>query len=121
MVPAPPAPRRGGQRSPGGWVVYLLRCGDGSLYAGITNDLERRLAAHNAGRGAAYTRSHGPVRVVYSERAADRSEASRREAELKRLSREEKLALVRRAAGKPSRRRRRPGSAAGSGRPDRCR
>jgi putative endonuclease len=75
--------------------VYLLRCGDGTLYAGATNDLPRRVAAHQAGRGAAYTRSRRPVRVVYTERVATRGAALRREAALKRLSRSAKLALVR--------------------------
>lgn len=77
------------------WTVYLLRCRDGTLYAGATNDLERRLAAHQAGRGAAYTRSRRPVRVVYSERQPDRGAALRREAALKRLPRRAKLELVR--------------------------
>lgn len=76
-------------------MVYLLRCRDGSLYAGATNDLGRRLAAHQAGRGGAYTRARRPVRVVYSERHPDRSAALRREAALKRLPRAAKLALVR--------------------------
>lgn len=77
------------------WTVYLLRCRDGSLYAGATNDLTRRVAAHRAGRGGAYTRSRLPVAVVYSERQPDRSAALRREAALKRLPRSAKLALVR--------------------------
>jgi len=76
--------------------VYLLRCRDGTLYTGATNDLDRRLAAHQAGRGGAYTRSRRPVRVVYSERLPDRGAALRREAALKRLTRSAKLALVRR-------------------------
>ena len=67
------------------WTVYLLRCRDCSLYTGATNDLARRLAAHRAGKGGAYTRSRLPVRVVYSERVRDRSAALRREAALKRL------------------------------------
>lgn len=74
--------------------VYLLRCGDDSLYTGITDDVERRVAAHNAGRGAKYTRSHLPVAVVYREEQADRSAALRREAAIKKLSRREKLALI---------------------------
>jgi len=86
------------------WFVYFVRCRDGSLYAGATNDLERRLAAHNGGRGAAYTRSRRPVRLTYWEKAGDRSAALRREAALKRLPRPAKLELV--AAF--SRRRRRP-------------
>lgn len=77
------------------WCVYMLRCRDKSLYTGITNDVPRRLAAHAAGKGGAYTRSRRPLRLVYREPAKDRSAALRREAALKRLTREEKLALVR--------------------------
>jgi putative endonuclease len=77
------------------FAVYLVRCNDGSLYAGITTDLNRRLREHNAGRGAAYTRSRRPVTLVYDEAAGDRSAALRREAALRRLHRAEKLALVR--------------------------
>ena len=76
-----------------GWRVYLLRCGDGSLYAGATSDLARRLARHAAGKGARYTRSRLPVTLAWQEPAAGRSAALRREAALKRLSRAEKLAL----------------------------
>jgi methylated-DNA-protein-cysteine methyltransferase-like protein len=78
----------------GGWRVYLLRCGDGSLYAGVTNDLPRRLAQHAAGTGARYTRSHLPVTLVYDEPARSRGEALRREAAIRRLTREQKQALV---------------------------
>jgi predicted GIY-YIG superfamily endonuclease len=78
-----------------GWCVYLLRCGDGSLYAGITNDLEKRLAAHRSGRGARYTKGRGPLRVVFREEVADKSAALRREHALKRMPRRQKLALVR--------------------------
>jgi putative endonuclease len=77
-------------------MVYLLRCRDGSLYTGITNDLARRLAAHRAGKGGAYTRSRGPLRLVYREIVRDRSAALRREAAIKRLCRADKLALIRR-------------------------
>jgi putative endonuclease len=76
------------------WSVYLLRCGDGSLYTGITNDLDRRIAAHSRGTGAAYTRSRLPVALVFHEPAADRGAALRREAALKRLPRAAKLLLV---------------------------
>ena len=69
------------------WCVYILRCRDGSLYTGATNDLPARLAVHRAGRGGAYTRSRLPVRVVYAERVRDRSAALRREWALKQLSR----------------------------------
>jgi putative endonuclease len=102
---------RRGRSSEGrrGWWVYLLRCGDGSLYAGATNDLARRLALHAAGKGARYTRSHLPVALAYSEPARGRGAALRREAALKRLSRAEKLALV--AGGlRTGRPRRRPRS-----------
>lgn len=76
------------------WTVYLLRCGDGSLYAGATNDLARRVLAHARGAGGRYTRSRLPVALVWSEPARDRGAALRREAALKRLSRREKLALL---------------------------
>lgn len=79
----------------GGWRVYVLRCRDGSLYTGATNDLDRRLRAHACGRGGRYTRSRLPVVLVHSEPARDRSAALRREAAVKRLSREEKLKLLR--------------------------
>lgn len=77
------------------WVVYMLRCADGTLYTGITTDLERRLAEHNGeGRlGARYTRSRRPVALAYSELASSRSEASRREAAIKQLDRAGKQAL----------------------------
>jgi len=77
-----------------GWLVYMLRCRDGTLYTGATNDLARRLDRHAAGRGSRYTRSRLPVRLVFSEPARDRGAALRREAALKRLTRREKLALV---------------------------
>ena len=77
-----------------GWTVYILRCGDGSLYTGCTNDLSRRLAAHRKGKGAKYTRSRLPVALAYREETADKSAALRREAAIKRLSRREKLTLV---------------------------
>ena len=76
------------------WCVYLLRCGDGTLYTGITNDLQRRLAAHRAGRGARYTRGLAPLLLLHAEAASSRSEAQRRELELKRLRRREKLAFL---------------------------
>ena len=83
-----------------GWVTYLLECADGTLYAGITNDVARRLVAHSAGTASRYTRSRRPVRLVWLARSRDRAGASRREAALKRLSHAAKLALV---AGAPSR------------------
>lgn len=78
-----------------GWRVYMLRCADGTLYTGITTDLDRRLEEHNtAPAGARYTRSRRPVSLVYDEPAASRSEASIREAAIKQLTRTEKEALV---------------------------
>ncbi|GAC1440045.1 MAG: hypothetical protein NVSMB51_18820 [Solirubrobacteraceae bacterium] len=75
--------------------VYLLRCSDDSLYTGWTNDLERRLAAHNAGTGSRYTRSRLPVALAGSFEVGDASAARREEARIKRLSRAQKLALLR--------------------------
>ena len=74
--------------------VYILRCSDGSLYTGWTVDLDRRLEAHNAGRGSRYTRSRRPVRVAASFAMADASAARREEARIKRLDRRAKLALI---------------------------
>lgn len=76
----------------------MVECRDGSLYTGWTTDLEARVAAHNEGTGARYTRSRRPVRLVYWEEAPDRGAALRREAALKRLPRSAKLALVKRNA-----------------------
>jgi putative endonuclease len=84
------------------WSVYILRCHDGSLYTGATNDLGRRLERHAAGKGARYTRSRLPVRLVYEEHAKNQGAALRREVALKRLTRAQKLVLV--AAGKVTRR-----------------
>lgn len=76
------------------WVCYLLRCADDSLYCGITNDLEKRLAAHNAGTASKYTRVRLPVELVFTEPCADRPSASKREMEIKGLTRVQKLALM---------------------------
>ena len=76
------------------WGVYLLRCGDGTLYTGITDDLPRRLAAHRSGKAARYARGRGPLEVVYWEAQPDRSAASKREWAIKQLSRAEKEALA---------------------------
>lgn len=81
--------------------VYMLRCGDGSLYTGWTNDLEHRVAAHQAGKGAKYTKAHLPVELVYWEVFETKEEAMSREWAVKRLSRREKLALVAQWQGKP--------------------
>ncbi len=73
--------------------AYILRCADGTLYTGWTSDLERRVRAHNAGRGAKYTRARRPVELAYREKCADRHAAMRREWEIKQLSRADKLRL----------------------------
>jgi pyrroline-5-carboxylate reductase len=74
--------------------VYILRCGDGSLYTGFAVDPERRLAVHQSGRGAKYTRSRLPVELVYREELPDKSAALKREAAIKKLSRQQKLQLI---------------------------
>ena len=74
--------------------VYLLRCSDGTLYCGWTTDLERRVAAHNKGTGAKYTRSRRPVSLVYYEQFPDKHDALSREWHIKRMSREEKIRLI---------------------------
>lgn len=74
-------------------MVYLLRCRDGSLYTGITNDLRRRLASHETGKGSAYTRARRPLTLAYQESLPDRSAALKREAAIRRMTRAEKLAL----------------------------
>ena len=76
------------------WFVYILRCKDGSLYTGITTDLGRRLEEHRSGTGAKYTQSHPIAEKAYSETASSRSEALKREAEIKSWKRERKLALI---------------------------
>lgn len=76
------------------WFCYLLECADGSLYCGVTNDVAKRLAAHNAGKGARYTSGRRPVRLVWSEACATRGEALRRELAVKALPRAAKLRLV---------------------------
>ena len=75
------------------WTVYILLCRVGTLYTGITDNLPRRLAAHNGGKGAKYTRGRGPVVLVHQESCPDRSAALRRERAIKALSRSQKLAL----------------------------
>lgn len=76
------------------WYVYVLRCGDGTLYTGTTDDVARRLSAHRAGKGAKYTRGRGPLELLHTEQYPDRSAALRREYAIKQLSREEKLRLI---------------------------
>ena len=77
------------------WWVYMMRCADDSLYTGCTDDVQRRLAAHNAGKGAKYTRSRLPVALAWCEEQPDKSAALKREIAVKRLTRAVKLALVR--------------------------
>ena len=77
-----------------GWVCYILRCADDTLYCGITNDLDKRITTHNAGTAAKYTRARGPVELVFVEGCADRSIALKREMEIKSLTRVKKLALI---------------------------
>jgi putative endonuclease len=76
------------------YFTYILRCADGTLYTGSTTDVVARERAHNEGRGAKYTAGRGPVRVVYSEAHGSRSAAQKREAQIKRWTREQKAALV---------------------------
>ena len=76
------------------WFVYVVRCADGTLYTGVTTDLDRRVSAHNGGTGAAYTRARLPVELLYSESAADRSGALKRELQIKKLPRQRKLDLI---------------------------
>lgn len=79
--------------------AYILRCSDGTLYSGWTNDLEKRLKAHNAGKGGKYTRSRLPVELAYFEEFDSKNEAMSREYRFKQLSREEKLKLIEKAEG----------------------
>ena len=76
------------------WYVYILRCSDGSLYTGITKNIEKRLKAHNAGNGARYTRGRKPVTLVYKERQANQSLARQREAQIKKCGKRNKEKLV---------------------------
>ncbi|MBU0674915.1 MAG: GIY-YIG nuclease family protein [Proteobacteria bacterium] len=76
------------------WSLYLIQCADGTLYTGIARGLEKRIATHNDGSGARYTRGRGPVTLVYREDFPDRATASKREYEVKRMTRREKLKLI---------------------------
>lgn len=76
------------------WYLYILRCGDGSLYTGITTDVERRFKTHCQGKGAKYTRGRGPLTLVYRETCGSHSQALKRELEIKALPRQEKEKLV---------------------------
>ena len=83
-----------GPKGQGGNFAYILLCSDGTYYCGWTNSLQRRLAAHNAGKGARYTKTRRPVRLVHAEEFGTRGEAMSREWHLKRLTRAEKAALI---------------------------
>ena len=76
------------------WFVYILRCGDGTLYCGVTDDVFRRLEVHRAGKGAKYTRGRGPLELMYSEECESYSAALKREYAIKKLKRPEKLKLI---------------------------
>lgn len=75
------------------WYVYILKCNDETLYTGITNDLSKRVSSHNKGTGAKYTKARLPVELVYSEESLDRSSASKREYQIKKLSKKDKINL----------------------------
>lgn len=76
------------------WYLYILRCGDGTLYTGITTDVEKRLEQHRSGKGAKYTRGRGPLELVYRECCGDHSAALKREIAVKKLSRSQKERLL---------------------------
>jgi putative endonuclease len=75
------------------WFIYILQCADGTLYTGITTDVERRLSDHESGKGAKYTRGRGPLKIIYTETHENRSAASVREAEIKSMDKNRKLLL----------------------------
>jgi len=77
------------------WYVYILRCGDGTLYTGITDDVSARLQAHRDGKGAKYTRGRGPLELVYQEESENHSAAAKREWQIKQLKKQDKLELCR--------------------------
>jgi predicted GIY-YIG superfamily endonuclease len=76
------------------YYVYILKCGDGTLYTGLTNDIDARLAAHREGRGAKYTRGRGPLELVYAEECPSKREAAKREYHIKKMTREQKKTLI---------------------------
>ena len=76
------------------WYLYILRCGDGTLYTGITTDVEKRLEAHRSGKGAKYTRGRSPLELAYQEVCGNHSDALKREAAVKKLSRKQKETLL---------------------------
>ncbi len=76
------------------WSVYILRCSNGTFYTGITNDLDKRIESHSNGQGSKYTRSRLPVELIYQEQVENRSEATKRELEIKGLSRKDKMKMI---------------------------
>lgn len=76
------------------WYLYILRCGDGSLYTGISTDVQKRLEAHRCGKGAKYTRGRGPLELVYQEICGSHTQALRREAAVKKMGRSVKMELI---------------------------
>ncbi len=76
------------------WYLYILRCGDGTLYTGITTDVDKRLETHRSGKGAKYTRGRGPLELLYREVCGTHADALRREMDVKKLTRTEKLVLA---------------------------
>jgi putative endonuclease len=84
------------------YYIYILLCNGGSFYTGSTNDVEKRLKAHFAGMGAKYTKSHKPIKLIYQEEFDTKSEALKREAEIKKLTKREKENLVKNWKGSPS-------------------
>jgi len=80
--------------SKGVWYVYILKCADGTYYTGITTDIDARINAHESGKGAKYTKGRTPLKLVYCETSEGRSQASKRENEIKTLSRKEKISLI---------------------------
>ena len=76
------------------WYLYILRCGDGTLYTGITTDVDKRFEAHASGKGAKYTRGRGPLTLVYREECGDHSAALKRELEIKAMTRQQKETII---------------------------
>ena len=76
------------------WYLYILRCGDGTLYTGIATDVQKRLEMHRSGKGAKYTRGRGPLELVHSEECENHSQALKRECEVKKLTKEQKQQLI---------------------------
>jgi len=87
-------PVRAAKYCPSMWHVYIIECKDKTLYTGVTTDINRRILEHNSGKGGRFTRFRTPVKLVYDQKAANRSGALRREAEIKKLSRSDKLDLI---------------------------